>query len=190
MFEALMPTLVLDEVHYAPASLGRNDLMHAVVQRRYALEQLGYKVWGMSPSWMPSGERYLEHGVPVLGFHGYDGRAVTPHAAALALGVTPGEAVADLRKLAGDYDAYGEYGLYDAVNPSSGVVAHVYLTLDQAMILIALANHLEGGVIQKHFAADPFVQAALPLLRDENFFEGIRPPATSTQLERALPPVL
>ena len=190
MFEALMPTLVLDEARYAPASLGRNDLMHAVVQRRYALEQLGYRVWGMSPSWMPSGERYLEHGVPVLGFHGYDGRAVTPHAAALALGVTPDEAVANLRKLADDYDVYGEYGLYDAVDPTSGVVAHVYLTLDQAMILIALANHLEDGAIQRHFAADPFVQAALPLLREENFFEGLSAPATSTRTERALPPTL
>jgi hypothetical protein len=190
MFEALMPTLVLDERTYAPSSLGRNDEVHAVVQRRYALEVLGLPVWGMSPSWQPSGERYSEHGVAPLGFHGYDGRAVTPHAAALALGVTPQEAIADLRELARRYDVYGEYGFYDAVDPASGEVAHVYLTLDQAMILIALANHLEDGVIQRRFVADPIAQAALPLLRDENFFEGGASLQTSTEVGGPAPPRL
>jgi len=190
MFEALMSTLVLDETRYAPAGLGRNDLVHAVVQRRYALEQLGYPVWGMSPSWVPGGERYREHGVPPLGYHGYDGSAVTPHAAALALAVTPVEAIADLRRLAEDYNVYGEYGFYDAVNPSSGAAAHVYLTLDQAMILIALANRLEDGVIQKHFAADPYVQGTLPMLGQENFFEGIGSLDAATGREDASPPAL
>jgi hypothetical protein len=190
MFEALMPTLVLDEPRYAPTGLGRNDLVHAVVQRRYALEQLGYPVWGMSPSWVPSGERYKEHGVLPLGYHGYDGSAVTPYAAALALAVTPVEAIADLRRLAADYDLYGEYGFYDAVDPSSGVVAHVYLTLDQAMILIAVANRLEDGVIQKHFAADPSVRGTLPMLGQENFFEGIGSLDAATEREDAAPPAL
>jgi hypothetical protein len=54
-FEALMPTLVLDEPRLAPASLGLNDLAHATVQRRYALEMLRYPVWGMSPSATPAG---------------------------------------------------------------------------------------------------------------------------------------
>jgi hypothetical protein len=187
MFEALMPTLLLDERSYAPASLGRNDEVHAVVQRRYALEELGLPVWGMSPSWQPGGERYSEHGVAPLGFQGYGGRAVTPHAAALALGATPREAIADLRQLAERYDVYGEYGFYDAVDPATGTVARVYLSLDQAMILIALANHLEGGVIQRRFVADPIAQAALPLLRDEDSFEGA---ATATRVRGPAPPKL
>jgi hypothetical protein len=39
------------------------------------------------------------------------------------------------------------------------------------MIFIALANHLADGCIQKLFAADPIVQAALPVIADEDFFE-------------------
>jgi hypothetical protein len=39
------------------------------------------------------------------------------------------------------------------------------------MILIAAANHLKDGVVQKRFAADPIVARVLPLLAAENFFE-------------------
>jgi hypothetical protein len=190
MFEALMPVLVLDERRYAPSSLGRNDEVHAEVQRRYALEDLGLPVWGMSPSWQPGGERYAEHGVAPLGFQGYRSDAVTPHAAALALAVTPREAIANLRELVRRYDVYGEYGFYDAVDPGNGTVAHVYLALDQAMILIALSNHLEDGAIQRRFAADPIAHAALPLLRDENFFEGGSSLHTSTRPGGGDPPRL
>jgi len=190
MFEALMPTLLLDERSHAPSSLGRNDEVHAEVQRRYAVEDLGLPVWGMSPSWEPSGERYSEHGVAPLGFHPYDGHAVTPHAAALALDAIPELAVANLRELAKRYDVYGEYGFYDSVDPLTGAVAHVYLSLDQSMILIALANHLEGGVIQRRFADDPIARAALPLLRDENFFEGAASLQSSTQGVAPTPPKL
>ncbi len=169
MFEALMPALVLDEPRYAPANLGANDAAHATVQRRYALETVGYPVWGMSPSATPAGVGYGEYGVRVLGSLGYPPGAVTPHASALALAVTPQEAVANLRELAARYDMYGEYGLYDAVDPETGQVAHAYLALDQAMILIAAANYLQDGVVHRRFAADPIVANLLPLLAAESF---------------------
>jgi hypothetical protein len=170
-FEALMPTLVLDEPRHAPTSLGINGTAQATVQRRYALETLGYPVWGMSPSATPSGVGYGEYGVRVLGSLGYPPGAVTPHASALALAVTPAEAVANLRRLAERYDIYGDFGLYDAVDPVRGEVAPAYLALDQSMILIAAANFLNGGVVQRRFAGDPIVTKVLPLLAAEKFFE-------------------
>jgi len=171
MFEALMPTLVLDEVRWAPRSLGANDRAHALVQRRYATEELGYPVWGMSPSRIPGAAGYGEFGVRLLGSLGYRAGAVTPHAAALALAVAPEAAIADLRALATRYQAYGEYGLYDAVDPRSGAVARTYLALDQAMILVAAANHLQPGCIQRYFASDPIAQRALPVIGAEDFFD-------------------
>lgn len=171
MFEALMPTLVVDEERYAPKSLGRNDQIHADVQRRYATEDLGYPVWGLSPAVDPSGRGYGEYGVKVLGSLGYGPGAVAPYAAALALGVAPAEASADLRELAARYDVYGDYGLYDSVDPRSGRVAHDYLALDQSMILIAAANHLKDHCIQKRFAADPIAERGLAVIGDESFFE-------------------
>jgi hypothetical protein len=171
MFEALMPTLVLDEARYAPKSLGRNDDAHARIQMRYASEDLGYPVWGLSPSADPASGGYGEYGVRVLGTLGYGPGAVAPYASALTLGLIPHEATDNLRRLAARYDAYGPYGFYDSVEPRSGAVAHRYLALDQSMVLVALANHLKAGCIQKLFAADPIVQRALPVIAEEDFLD-------------------
>lgn len=170
MFEALMPRLLIDEERYARRSLGRNGDIHADVQRRYATEALGYPVWGLSPSAaVPAG--YHEFGAEVLGSAGYGAGPVTPHAAALALMVTPGEAVANLRLLAEKYDAYGEYGFYDAIDPTTGAVVHTYLLLDQAMSFISMANYLRDGCVQRRFASDPIARRVLPMLAEEDFFE-------------------
>lgn len=171
LFEALMPLLVLDELRHAPASLGRNAVAHTQIQRRFALEQLRYPVWGLSPSSTPAGDGYGEYGVRILGARGYRAGAVTPHAAALALLTEPEAAVANLRQLAERYPLYGDFGFYDAVDPRGGRVAYNYLALNQSMILLALANHLRDGVIQRHFAADPIVQRVLPLLGTERLFD-------------------
>jgi len=171
MFEALMPLLVLDELRLAPKSLGANDLVHATVQQRYAAEELGYPVWGMSPCARPRGGPYGEFGVRVLGSRGYPAGAVTPHATALAAAVAPDRAAEGLRALAERFPVYGEYGFYDAVEPTSGKVATELLALDQSMLFIALANHLTGGALRDRFAADPIVQRAAPVLSAESFFE-------------------
>jgi hypothetical protein len=171
MFEALMPTLVLDEMALAPRSLGANNRAHVIVQQRFATRELGLPVWGLSPSATPGSTRYGEYGVKVLGSLGYPPGPVTPHASALAIGVLPRAALANLRRLAERYDVYGEYGFYDAVDPRTGEVAYKYLTLDQSMIFLALANHLADHAVQKRFASDPIIQRVLPLLAAEDFFD-------------------
>jgi hypothetical protein len=168
LFEALMPVLALDEHAFAPRSLGRNDEVHVEIQRLYA-KQLGQPVWGMSPSSSPNSIDYQEFGAAPLGTVGYRAGVVTPHASALALAVAPQAATANLRAIASRYDAYGEFGLYDAVDPASGAVAHSYLSLDQAMSFVALANHLKDGCVQKRFATDPIARAVLPMIGDEDF---------------------
>jgi hypothetical protein len=170
MFEALMPTLVLDEARLAPAGLGANDAAHATVQRRYALETLGYPVWGLSPSIAP-GSDYREYGVRPLGILGYEAGAVTPHASALVLPIDLPAAAANLRRLAATYPIYGDFGFYDAVDPHTGRVAESYLALDQSMIFLAAANVLTGGAVQRYFAADPVIARVLPLLAAERFFD-------------------
>jgi len=171
LFEALMPTLLLDEKHYAPASLGRNGEIHTEIQRRYALEELGYPVWGMSPSSTPRSDRYAEYGVRLLGSLGYQEGVVTPHAATLALLTVPAAAIANIRQLTQRYSIYGDFGFYDAVDPKTGEVAYKYLCLNQAMTLIALADYLADHAIQKTFAADPIARRILPLIGFENFFD-------------------
>ena len=50
-------------------------------------------------------------------------------------------------------------------------MAYTYLTLDQSMSFVALANHLTGHRIQRLFEADPIVRRALPVIAEERFFE-------------------
>lgn len=171
LFEALMPVLVLDEQRYAPKSLGRNGAIHTEIHRRYALEDLNFPVWGMSPSSTPGSDQYVEYGVKMLGTAGYQEGIVTPHAAALALLKEPEAATNNLRRLAERFPLYGEFGYYDAVDPKSGEVAYIHLCLNQAMILVALADHLAEHAIQKRFAADPIAKPVLDLLGYENFFD-------------------
>lgn len=169
MFEALMPLLVIDEIKHAPNSLGKNDIAQTQLQRIHAMEDLHYPVWGMSPSSTADGQGYSEYGVPMLGTGGYKTGVVTPHAAVLALMTEPQEAIKNIRKLIKDYPVYGDYGLYDAVDPLTHQVGRNYLCLDQGMILVALANHLRDHAVQKFFAKDPIIQNTLPMLKLEKF---------------------
>jgi hypothetical protein len=171
MFEALMPTLVLDEARFAGPSLGANDVANVAVQRRFATDALGLPVWGFSPSATVEPAGYGENGVPDLGTIGYPPGVVTPHASALALAVDPAAATANLRALAARYPSYGDFGFYDAVDPRTGAVAPVYLTLDQTMTFLAVANRLCDGCVQRRFAADPIAARALPVIGAERFFD-------------------
>src|SRR5262245_6126814 len=172
MFEAMMPTLFVDERTLAPKSLGKNGEVHVEIQRRWASEVLGYPVWGLSPAVAPGPDGYREYGVAVLGTSkSYAAAAVTPHAVALALAVAPEAATAALRALTQLYEVYGEYGFYDSVDPKTGEVGTAYLALDQSMLFLALANRLQDSVVQKLFASDPIAQRALSILADEDFFD-------------------
>lgn len=167
MFEALMPLLVVDERRLAPASLGRNAEAHVALQRSWGEPDAP---WGRSPCRDVDGG-YGEFGVPALGVLGYADDVVSPHAAALALAVDPEAATANLQRLAAVPGLYGDFGFHDGYAPATGRVARAYLALDQAMLLLALANHLGDGVVRGWFEADPEIAPVLPLLARENFFE-------------------
>lgn len=169
MFEALMPTMVIKEKELATKGLGLNDERHAKIQIEYTLEKLGYPVFGMSPCGIPGGG-YTEFGVRPLGIKGYKAGVVTPHATFLALEFAPEESIKNLRKMLEIYDAYGEYGFYDAIDPETGEVAITYLCLDQAMAFIALNNYLNGGAIRERFHSDRIAKNAEELLKIEDFF--------------------
>lgn len=170
-FEALMPTLVLNEKELAPKGLGLNDKRHAEGQMRYALEELKYPVWGMSPSSKPEGG-YSEYGAKPFGSKGYKAGVVTPHASALALDLIPKEVVANLRKLTELYNIYGEYGFYDAVTVETGLVARKYLALDQGMIFVSINNYLNDGAIRKRFHAEPAMKENEIILNEDFQIEG------------------
>jgi Putative glucoamylase/Protein of unknown function (DUF3131) len=173
MFEGLMANLVVPETTWGPHSFGLNDLRWAQVQIKYATQELGYRVWGISPSSTAddTGD-YGGFGVGGQAFGAGEPLAwcttcaaettVTPHASAITLPVLPQAAYANLVKLRtlypGIYTSDG--GFYDAVNPVTGEVGHRRLVLDQSMIMAGIDDALDGGALQRHFAADPESWAA------------------------------
>ncbi|MDQ1743612.1 MAG: hypothetical protein QOE23_1951 [Pseudonocardiales bacterium] len=182
MFEGLMANEVVPETSWGRHSFGLADVRTARVQIRYAKQQLGYPVWGMSPSSTADDSGgYGVFGVEglVFPYYGFGADAshpnqglslchgcatedvVTPHASFLALDVTPQQAYANIAALRSRYPGvYGVDGFFDAVNPVTGAVGHRILVLDQSMIMAALANALDDRSMQRHFAADPVSWAA------------------------------
>jgi Putative glucoamylase/Protein of unknown function (DUF3131) len=173
MFEGLMANLVVPETVWGSHSFGLNDLRWGQVQMRYATQVLGYRVWGMSPS--STADDTGDYG----GF-GVEGQAlppgeplawctscatettVSPHASAIALGVLPQQAYANLQRLRALYPGIytSDGGFYDAVNPQTGSVGHRRLVLDQSMIMAAIDDALNHDALGRYFAADPISWAA------------------------------
>jgi hypothetical protein len=189
MFEGLMANEVVPETSWGTRSFGLNDMRTAQVQIKYATEMLHYPVWGMSPSSTADDTgNYAGYGVegllfPYFGF-GADAAnpnlalsqcfacatedVVTPHASFLTLDVLPQQAFDNIQSLLSHFPGvYGEYGFFDAVNPTTGSIGHRYLVLDQSMIMAALDNALNDRAMQRHFARDPVSLAAEVYLSTE-----------------------
>jgi hypothetical protein len=173
----------------------RAQILHGLEEAQYGYwgfspaskPEGGYNVYGvdaigMEPNGYPSNN---DNTLVDFGFDSCPGRetqsipppeaytngVVTPHAAFLALEFARNEALANLAKLAENYDVYGQWGFYDSVNVETGVVAKRYLALDQGMIMAAIANDQPGSRFRNYFASH--IQAAVqPLLAAEEFSAG------------------
>jgi hypothetical protein len=190
MFEALMANEVVPETSWGTQGFGLADKRTVEVQQKYATEELGFPVWGLSPSSTADDSGgYAGFGVDGLTFpyHGQGATAedpnqglsqcwscaqettVTPHASFLALDASPQAAYENIMKLKTMFpDVYGAQGFYDALNPTTGAVGHRILVLDQSMIMAALDNALRDRALQRHFAADPVSSAAHTYLAMEH----------------------
>ncbi|MBU1863024.1 MAG: DUF3131 domain-containing protein [Candidatus Omnitrophica bacterium] len=174
LFEFLMPTLVVNEKTLAPDGLGLNNIRATRVHIEHALQGKQYGVWGLSPCSVVGKKYggYEEFGVVEIGAKGYNSKGVvTPHVSFLALDVLPKEALRNIRTFLQEYEAYGEYGLYDSVSVHNKKVSYKYLALDQGMTFISVVNYLTDDAIKKKFHSDPIVKAAEHLLIMEKFFE-------------------
>jgi hypothetical protein len=102
----------------------------------------------------------------------YGQGVVTPHAAFLALEVAPEETMANLHNLAADFPGlYGRGGFKDSVNVATGQVADRYLSLDQGMVIAALANVLLDGQL-RDYLAESLEPSLRPLIEVEEFGAG------------------
>jgi len=140
------------------------------VQRRWALEELGYPVWGLSPSSTPGNDGYGEYGVRVLGSLGYVAGAVTPHAVALALGVS--RPPRRRPSCGSSPTATTSTASTASTTPSTRAWARWRTRTSPST---RRYFHRGGEYLQeaapRHFTADPIAARALAVIGEERFFD-------------------
>ncbi|MBO4454435.1 MAG: beta-glucosidase [Paludibacteraceae bacterium] len=142
---------------------------HALIHYNYALDNpkhhtgYGANLWGFTSS-DDALVGYCSHhpGTPD------ENGTVSPTAAVSSIVYTPEESMAVIRHLYEDLgeQLFGEYGFYDAYNPSlpeqKQVVRH-YLAIDQGPIVVMIENY-RSGLIWKLFMQAPEIQTGLERL--------------------------
>ena len=139
----------------------------------------GVDAIGMDPNGYPSNE---DSTLVDAGFSGcgrdpkpepppsaYTNGVVTPHAAFLALRWEPQQALANLKRIETDFDAYDQWGFRDSINVDTGVASQFYLSLDQGMIMAAIGNALGGDLLREAFATRATERALRPVMGVEEF---------------------
>jgi cyclic beta-1,2-glucan synthetase len=176
MFEYLMPMLLMPSYE--------NTLLHqtcrGAVERQIEYGRQRGVPWGISESGYNATDaalnyQYRAFGVPGLGLKRglADDLVITPHATIMALMVAPQEAFENLEQLAAS-GAAGRYGMYEAVDYTASrlprgqksAVVRSFMAHHQGMGLLALTHLLQGRPMQRHFEADPSLQATLLLLQE------------------------
>ena len=142
---------------------------HALIHYHYALKNpkgytgYGADLWGFTSSDDPL-VGYCSHhpGTPD------ENGTVSPTAAVSSIVYTPEQSMAVIRHLYEDLgeQLFGEYGFYDAYNPSLSqdkqVVQH-YLAIDQGPIVVMIENY-RSGLIWNLFMQAPEIQTGLERL--------------------------
>ncbi|MCO4090335.1 MAG: cellobiose phosphorylase [Sphingorhabdus sp.] len=194
MFEYLMPSLFLRSD--PKTLLGESDRSAVDIQRRYAaargtpwgISESGFAATGPDGAW-----RYRAFGVPELGLRRglAEDMVISPYSTALALAVTPRDAVANLRALA-KLGALGQCGFYEALDFTDGrridaqkfTPVRSYMAHHHGMSIAAIANALFDNIFVEWFHADPRVQTVELLLNERvpwelpAEIERLEPPAT------------
>ena len=139
------------------------NVAHSKINKSYCIDNpknyVGYSAdcWGLTAS--DNNEGYAAHSP------GNDKGVITPTAAISSIPYTPEESLQAIRFFyyqLGD-KLWGEYGFYDAFNPTAGWYASSYLAIDQGPIICMIENYRTGLLWDLYMSA-PEVKAGLDKL--------------------------
>jgi len=158
-FLGLDPRNLSDEF----ANYWEQNRSHSLINYEHSVRnpysKIGYSEnsWGLTASDEPSGYGVHE---PTR-----DNGTISPTAALSSFPYTPEESMKALKHfyyVLGD-KLWGEYGFYDAFNPTLGWWANSFLAIDQGPILVMIENH-RSGLLWDLFMQAPEVQSGLQKL--------------------------
>ena len=178
MFEYLMPILWMRTY---PNTLLDNSRTAAVRLQQICAAEKGVP-WGISESAYAKRDeagiyQYQAFGLPRLALRNGEPEAlvISPYSTFLALSVDGPAALRNLRHMAGD-GWLSSYGFYESADYSSSgrrswrhrhEIVRCWMAHHQGMSLLAMANFLHEGVVQRWFHSDRRVQATELLLHEK-----------------------
>lgn len=165
MFEALLPRLFVPESEWSPEWKRSHE---AYVRRQvYFGKKYAKGYFGISPCDDPE-TVYREYGVHRLGIHkGYsEDVVISPHAVFLGLPINKTAMVKNLKYIEMSFSSAYTTGLgfRDSVNVGTGKVASSYLAIDDAMIVVAIAEASGRGI--KKYLAPQLENSIRPILEE------------------------
>lgn len=176
MFEYLMPLLLIKSFRGTIL----DETYEFVVQNQIKHGKLRQIPWGVSESGFNDFDislnyQYKAFGIAELALkRGLENDVViAPYASAMAVMVSPKDAVENIRKLI-KRGFYGRYGLFEAVDftPSriydekEYSIVQSYMAHHQGMSMIAIVNMLCNNIMQRRFHADMKIAAAELLIQE------------------------
>ncbi len=190
MFEYLMPVLWMKTY---PSTLLDNSRIAAVRLQQIYANQKGVP-WGISESAYAKRDdsgnyQYQAFGLPDISLYRGDPTplVISPYSTFLGLHVDPSGALRNLRRMEGE-GWLGPYGFYESADYTTNTgrrswrhrheLVRCWMAHHQGMSLLALANFLHDGVVQRWFHGDRRVQATELLLHEK--------PATNVKSLREL----
>jgi cyclic beta-1,2-glucan synthetase len=176
MFEYLMPCLWM---HTYPETLLHRAGIEAVRAQYLHAARKGVP-WGISESassqkLADGSYKYFAFGLPELALRDSHPNAlvISPYATFLASHVSPRQVLSNVRKLQ-HWGLFGAYGMYESADFSARKnswraqpeIVRSWMAHHQGMILLAIANSLNDGIIRHWFHEHPSVRATELLLQE------------------------
>jgi acyl carrier protein phosphodiesterase len=168
LFEALFPSLFVDEANLSQNGFGLNFKKALLIQKLQAIEN-GMPLWGESPAFDEIYE-YSEFGSEA-GINPYESRSIiSPYSVFLTLnaGGKDGDYLRLLEALYPE-SLQSETGIVDAIDINNDLPVYLKSALVQGIVLASIANYLNGS-IRNLFIQTEEAQRIIPFIQSENYF--------------------
>lgn len=175
-FEYFMPYLFMKS--YPHTLIDQSLFFTKFSQKKYA--KLNNIPWGISESAFALRDndlnyQYQAFGVPWQGLKRglKDSLVIAPYASLLMIEYTPQEVFKNIRQLK-KLNTYSSFGFYESVDytkqnipdDKTYEVVRTYMAHHQGMVLTAINNYINAGIIKKRFHKNPDISACEILLKE------------------------
>ena len=175
-FEYFMPNLFTKTYKYTLV----DEALSFALESQINYSKTANVPWGVSESAFALQDneqnyQYKAFGIPWLGLKRglNDNMVVSPYSSLMCLQYAPKKVYHNIKNLR-KYNAYSNFGFYESIdftkthigNNKKYEVVKTYMAHHQGMILTAINNYINDGIIQSRFHENPSIDAADILLKE------------------------